>query len=220
MKLAYFSPLAPKRSGIADYSEELLPYLAQRAEITLFVDGFEPANPEIISRFEILDYRKQPRVLEQLASYDAIVYHMGNDHRYHAGIFETMIKYPGILVLHDFALQDFFFSLAQARKDWRFYLDEVGLCYGETVKQATSDALATGVTPRIATNPVRFPLNDRLVRAARGVIVHSHWSRERVASIAPGALIKIIPHHIIETAVTNEPARRAAVDGPVRSEER
>src|SRR6476659_3556874 len=171
MKIAYFSPLSPKRSGIADYSEELLPYLAERAEITLFVDGFEPANSEIISRFEILDYRKQPDVLKRLESHDVIIYHMGNDHRYHTGIFETMVEYPGILVLHDFALQDFFLNLAQTRKDWRIYLDEVGLCYGEAVQQATSEALATGATPRIATNPVRFPLNDRLVRAARGVIV-------------------------------------------------
>src|SRR5689334_20946052 len=117
MKLAYFSPLPPKRSGIADYSEELLPYLAQSAEITLFVDGFEPASSEAISRFEILDYRKRPDVLTRLESHDAIVYHMGNDHRYHTGIFETMVKYPGILVLHDFALHDFFFNLAQTRKD-------------------------------------------------------------------------------------------------------
>jgi len=111
-------------------------------------------------------------------------------------------------------LQDFFLNLAQTRKDWRIYLDEVGLCYGEAVQQATSEALATGGTPRIATNPVRFPLNDRLVRAARGVIVHSNWSRQRVMSIAPGSLVKTIPHHITETAATREPATRARVEGP------
>jgi len=33
MKLAYFSPLRPQRSGISDYSEELLPYLARAADI-------------------------------------------------------------------------------------------------------------------------------------------------------------------------------------------
>ena len=43
MKLAYFSPLNPQPSGMSDYSEELLPYLAADAEITLFVDGFAPA---------------------------------------------------------------------------------------------------------------------------------------------------------------------------------
>jgi len=215
MKLAYFSPLSPQRSGISDYSEELLPHLAKAAEISLFVDGIAPTNQNITSRFEVFDYRKQPNVLQRLASFDAVVYHMGNDHRYHTAIFETMIKHPGILVLHDFALHDFFFNLAQTRKDFRLYLDEVGLCYGETVKRATSDALAAGATPRIAANPIRFPLNDRLVRAAKGVIVHSHWSRQRLASICPAALVKTIPHHITEAAAQTEPAHPRA-HGPVR----
>src|SRR6185503_6725937 len=214
MKLAYFSPLSPRRSGISDYSEELLPYLAEAADITLFVDGFEPTNEEVVSRFQICDYRKDPDALKQLESFDAILYHMGNDHRYHTGIFETMVKYPGILVLHDFALHDFFFNLAQTQKDLRLYLDEVGLCYGESVKRAASAALAAGATPRIAANAVRFPLNDRIVREARGVIVHSNWSRQRLTSIAPGALVQVVPHHITEAAAA-EPAHRN-LNGPVR----
>ena len=52
MNLAYFSPLGPQRSGIADYSEELLPYLAEGADITLFVDGFKPTNRDLLARFE------------------------------------------------------------------------------------------------------------------------------------------------------------------------
>ncbi len=55
MKLAYFSPLGPQHSGISDYSEELLPYLAAEAEITLFVDGFQPMDRSLTSRFEVAD---------------------------------------------------------------------------------------------------------------------------------------------------------------------
>ena len=204
MKLAYFSPLSPQRSGISDYSEELLPYLAEAADITLFVDGFQPANPEVVSRFEICDYRKRPDLLKRLKSFDAIVYHMGNDHRYHTGIYETMLKHPGILVLHDFALQEFFFNLGQTRRDLRLYLEEVAVCYGETIRESANEALAVGATPRIAFHPIEFPLNDRIVRSARGVIVHSHWSRRRLASIAPAAVVATIPHHITEAAATAE----------------
>src|SRR6185369_7439532 len=103
MKLAYFSPLGPQRSGISDYSEELVPYLAKDAEITLFVDGFQPSNRDLTSRFEVCDYRRKPAHLLQLDRYDAVIYHMGNDHRYHSGIFEVMMnERPGIVVLHDF----------------------------------------------------------------------------------------------------------------------
>ena len=73
MKLAYFSPLTPQRSGISDYSEELLPYLAEGAEITLFVDGFQPMNRELTSRFEVLDYRRTPSHLRRLSEFDAVL---------------------------------------------------------------------------------------------------------------------------------------------------
>jgi len=216
MKLAYFSPLLPLRSGISDYSEELLPHLARAADITLFVDGFQPSSHEMTSRFEICDYQKQPDLLKRLESFDAVIYHMGNDHRYHTGIFETMIKYPGILVLHDFSLQDFFFSLAQTRKDMRLYVDEVGACYGESAMKAAGEALASGAIPRIANNRLDFPLNDRLVRTARGVIVHSNWSRQRLASIAPGAFVKMIPHHITDAAGSTEWLKTGTPDGTLR----
>src|SRR5438128_5039523 len=216
MKLAYFSPLLPQRSGISDYSEELLPYLARAADITLFVDGFQPSNPEVTSRFEICDYGKQPDLLKRLESFEAVIYHMGNDHRYHTAIFKTMLKYPGILVLHDFSLHDFFFSLAQTRKDLRLYLDEVSACYGESAKDAVSEALASGAAPRIANHRIEFPLNDRIARAALGVVVHSGWSRQRLATIAPGAFVKTIPHHITEPAAGTEWLKTETAAGPLR----
>ncbi len=96
MKLAYFSPLNPQPSGISDYSEELLPYLATEADITLFVDGFEPSNPQIRAQFTHCDYRRHPSVLQTLNDYDAAIYHIGNDHRYHAGILDAAREHPGI----------------------------------------------------------------------------------------------------------------------------
>src|SRR6476620_6813446 len=113
LKLAYFSPLTPQRSGIADYSEALLPHLAENAEIDLFVDGFSPTNTEITSSFDVFDYKDSPAVLDGLLKYDAVIYHMGNDHRYHSGIYKVSREHPGIVVLHDFALQHFFWGMAQ-----------------------------------------------------------------------------------------------------------
>src|SRR6185436_3578411 len=130
MRLAYFSPLNPQPSGISDYSEELLPHLAAQAEVTLFVDGFEPANDDLRTDFQYADYKRQPGVLQTLADYDAVVYHLGNDHRYHAGILEVARRHPGIVVFHDFALQDFFLGLAQARSQPEIYLEEVAACHG------------------------------------------------------------------------------------------
>jgi hypothetical protein len=57
MKVAYYSPLPPSRSGIADYSALLLPALQQRLEIVVARRG---------------RFRRAPRA-------DVHLYHVGND---------------------------------------------------------------------------------------------------------------------------------------------
>ncbi len=186
MRLAYFSPFNPQPSGISDYSEELLPHLAERAGVDLFVDGFAPSNRELAARFRVFDYGRAPSALKLLDQYDAVVYHIGNDHRYHAGIFDAMRARPGVAVFHDFALQDFFLGLARARGEARIYLEEVGACHGPEARREAEEALARGGTPSALALPTEFPLNYRLARAAEGLIVHSEWSRARFEMIAPG----------------------------------
>jgi 2-polyprenyl-3-methyl-5-hydroxy-6-metoxy-1,4-benzoquinol methylase/glycosyltransferase involved in cell wall biosynthesis len=204
MKLAYFSPLAPQRSGISDYSEELLPYLAAAAEITLFVDGFQPSSASLNSTFEVRDYRRRPQRLDDLDRFDAVLYHMGNDHRYHTGICEALRQQPGIVVFHDFALQDFFLGLARTRGDLRIYLDEVGACHGESARAAAAESLSRGGTPSLLARPVDFPLNCRLARAAEGIIVHSDWSRTRLQEIAPEVPVRCVRHHVTSRAAADK----------------
>jgi glycosyltransferase involved in cell wall biosynthesis len=198
MRLAYFSPLSPQRSGIADYSEELLPHLAAAgAEIDLFVDGFEPESAEMRARFRIFDYRAEPRQLKRLGDYEAVVYHMGNDYRYHAGIYEAARAHPGVVVLHDFALQTFFLGLARARDDVSVYLEELEACHGRGARAEAAEALERGAAPRFYAQPVAFPLNCRLARDAEGIIVHSEWSRARLAAVAPATPVAVVKHHVV-----------------------
>lgn len=205
MRLAYFSPLGPQRSGIADYSEELLPHLAAGADLTLFVEGFRPANESLAARFEVRDYRRDPAALASLSEFDAVVYHVGNDHRYHAGVFDAARAHPGVVVFHDYALQDFFLGLARERGDMRVYLDEVSACHGEEARREAEEALARGATPAAFARPLDFPLNCRLARAAEGIIVHSDWSRARFERVAPGVPVRRVNHHITPSAAEARP---------------
>jgi 2-polyprenyl-3-methyl-5-hydroxy-6-metoxy-1,4-benzoquinol methylase/glycosyltransferase involved in cell wall biosynthesis len=216
LTLAYFSPFAPQRSGIADYSEELLPRLADGADITLFTDGFQPSNGETISQFEICDYQKHPAALSHLDRFDAVVYHMGNDHRYHTGIFDAMRRHSGVVVFHDFALQDFFLGLARTHHDLRIYLDEVGAGHGEVARREAAATLARGGVPAMAAKPLEFPLNQRLARGAEGIIVHSEWSRTRLQGIAPGVPVRVVPHHVTLQAASRAPSTSRPGPGPVR----
>jgi glycosyltransferase involved in cell wall biosynthesis/SAM-dependent methyltransferase len=209
MRLAYFSPLGPQRSGIADYSEELLPHLAAAgAELTLFVEGFRPSEWGAAGRFEVRDYGRDPDALAALGEFDAAVYHMGNDHRYHAGVFDAARRHPGVVVFHDFALQDFFLGLARSRGDMRVYLDEVAACHGDEARREAEEALARGATPAAFARPLDFPLNCRLARGAEGILVHSDWSRARFERIAPGVPVRRVNHHITPAAAESLPRGR------------
>ena len=61
MRVAYFSPLNPQRSGISDYSEELLPYLGRYLDITLFVErGLTPAEPRLAQHLDVRSLDQLP----------------------------------------------------------------------------------------------------------------------------------------------------------------
>ena len=208
MRVAYFSPLNPQRSGISDYSEELLPHLAAGgAEIDLFVDGFAPSNPSVAERFRRFDYRRDPASLRGLATYDVALYHVGNDHRYHAGLYEVALAHPGVVVLHDFALQNFFLGLARERGSESLYLDELEACHGARARAQAEETVRRGGTPAVAAAPLTFPLNCRVANAAEGLIVHSEWSRARLASIAPAVPVA---HINLPVVPDDDPPKGAA----------
>ena len=77
MRLAFFTPLNPVRSGISDYSEELLPHLGKFAEIDIVVGPYQPANDEIAKQFRLLQV---PEFLSRKSSYDCVIYQIGNNY--------------------------------------------------------------------------------------------------------------------------------------------
>ena len=85
MKVAYYSPLPPERSGIADYSAMLLPELEGRIDV------------EVARRGGRRWRRAAP-------GGDVALYHVGNDPRHHSWIVEELRRRPGVVVLHDFVL--------------------------------------------------------------------------------------------------------------------
>jgi 2-polyprenyl-3-methyl-5-hydroxy-6-metoxy-1,4-benzoquinol methylase/glycosyltransferase involved in cell wall biosynthesis len=217
MRLAYFSPLRPQPSGIADYSEELVPRLAAAgARLTLYVDGFRPSNESLAADFPVRDYRRDPSALDALDEFDAVIYHLGNDHRYHAGIYDAMRARPGVTVFHDYALEDFFLGLARERGDLRIYLDELEACHGARAAREAEEALARGSTPAALARPLDFPLNCRLARASEGIIVHSEWGRGRFERVAPGVPVRRVSHHITPKAAAGVERAPRAEGEPVR----
>ncbi|NTU79421.1 MAG: glycosyltransferase family 4 protein [Chloroflexales bacterium] len=209
-RIAYCSPVNPAPSGISDYSEELLPYLGQYAEITLFVeDGLRPANPRLAEHLEVLPIRRLERELRR-RPYHALVYHIGNSPA-HASIWGQAQRLPGVVVLHDFVLHHFMlWYAANARRDIQLYVREMGERYGE----AGAHIAQLMIRSRFSDAAFDFPCCEPVLAAARGLIAHSRHVRERAAVIRPDLPAAVVPMGVPLPTTTDRAAARARLGLP------
>jgi len=173
MKLAYFSPLPPQKTGISNYSEALVRRLQEHAQIDLWVSGFRPVL-NLSSPVKAINYHPNGAVLKRLEAYDLVVYHMGNNVLYHDNIFEVLIRQPGLVVLHDYCLLDFFLGYyTRNLHNPEGFVELMAAEYGAAGRSAALGMLLPGLGTR--PDPLDFPLNGPVLRNALGVVVHSRF---------------------------------------------
>lgn len=166
-RLAYVSPLPPDKSGIADYSAELLPELSRWYEVKVVVTHPDGVDPNLHNRFSICSVEE---FRDHCASFDCVLYHFGNSH-FHEHMFDLLEEIPGVVVLHDF-----FLSGIQAHRDvhgrWpHAWAQALGQSHGyHAVRERY-------LAPDTAEVVQRYPANLQVIQSALGVIVHSAFSR-------------------------------------------
>jgi glycosyltransferase involved in cell wall biosynthesis/SAM-dependent methyltransferase len=194
MRLAYFSPLPPGKSGIADYSAELLPYLARGAEISVFVEhASELKASQGRTDYAVYDvvhfdgiHRQQP--------FDLCLYHQGNN-PYHEYIYERALKMPGLLVLHEHCQHHLIAWKTLGREDEEAYHEEMFHACGRRGSRL-AEMRASGVGSDY--QQFLLPLNRRLIESSLGVIVHNAYAASQLEAPSDGRDIPvaIIPHHL------------------------
>src|SRR5947209_4653787 len=157
VKVAYYSPLPPERSGIADYSALLLPALERLVDV------------EIVRRG-----RTRP------VAADVALYHVGNDPEAHGWIVDALRRRPGVVVLHDFVLHHLVAGLTLGRRDGPGYLAAMERGAGIPGRLVAHGVLEGRVPPPWETRPEAFPLVDEILNSALGLVVHSHYVESRV----------------------------------------
>jgi glycosyltransferase involved in cell wall biosynthesis len=171
VKVAYYSPLPPERSGIADYSALLLPALSRRLEV------------EIPKR----NRRRLPRA-------DVSLYHVGNDPEAHGWIVEALRRQPGPVVLHDFVLHHLIAGLTLARGDAEGYLSAMHRQEGVVGRLLAHGVIDGLVPPLWETRAERFPLAGEVLQHATGAIVHSRYVEEKVRETGYTNRVWRVPH--------------------------
>ena len=187
-RIAYFSPLPPTRSGIADYSWELLPSLGERAEITLFVDRPGEVADYVCAAFEVYPIADYSRARW---SYDLALYQMGNN-VHHQAIYQTALRYPGVVVLHDHGLHHFIAAVTGSDEKYGEYIRDMGYALGnEGVDLAWQIRYGRQPYPLF-----ELPLNERLIDSCLGLIVHSQAVATMINARRPDRPVQVIPQQM------------------------
>ena len=174
-KVAFFSPFRPIKSGISDYSHELLPFLAHHCELDLYFDeGYSPDTTDLNQT--VLPWNQfEERVTKE--DYENIIYHMGNS-VYHCYAYSQLMNYPGISVLHDYYLGGLIKGLHYQRPELGFtLLEELKHNYGTNKATEIFNLIEKGdldTCDKLAS--VGIYLNRRIFTRSLGVVVHSKWA--------------------------------------------
>ena len=160
--------MPPSKSGIADYSEALAAEIAKRACLSVFekaTTGFDPS------------------------AHDVALYHIGNN-PWHGFAYESALRHPGVVVMHEANLHHLIADLTIRRGDWDAYLAEAELNGGADALEYALRVRALAVGPDYE----GVPMTRRLLDASRGLVVHSDFVAREMRAQGFNGPIATIPH--------------------------
>ncbi len=169
MRIGYFSPLPPARSGIADYSAALLAELARRAEVTTFTERPAAFDP---------------------SAYDVCLYQIGNN-PFHFTPYEMALEHPGVVVMHEANLHHLVADYTIKRDNWDGYLEEARYDGGEGAFEYARDFVRT---LRRGPDYEGVPMLRRILARSRGAIAHSHTVESELRNAGFSGPAAVIPH--------------------------
>jgi glycosyltransferase involved in cell wall biosynthesis len=194
VKVAYYSPFPPERSGIADYSALLVPELRKRLDVQVVKRG----------------RTRPPR------GTDLSLYHVGNNPDAHAWIVDALGRRRGVVVLHDFVLHHLIGGMTIGRGEPDGYLDAMQREDG-IVGRLLGHAVVDGLIPPLWEDRAHeFPLAGTILDQAEGLVVHSHYVEQRARESGYRGPIWRIPLPAappVEIAEASLPAGRTPVVG-------
>src|SRR4051794_27403257 len=165
MRVAFFSPLPPARSGIADYSEALIEQLRHRVDLEVLSNATPNFNADIA------------------------VYQIGNN-GHHDFVYQTALRHPGVVVMHESNLHHLMTDLTIKRGDWDAYVRECEYEGGAAAREFAEKVRRLEVGPDYE----GLQMTKRILGAARGVVVHSRFMQEEMRTAGFGGPTAVIPH--------------------------
>ena len=173
-RLAFVGPMPPAATGIASYDRAILDGLGR-------IGFLERHRTDVLWPVKA----HHPR---SIRSYDLGIYQLGNNAGFHRLIYRLAFASPGLVVLHDLALDGLVRKLEMAGDPHAF----------AATREAA--ALRGRVTdPDIAQHePLRVVWCAAVARAARGIVVHSEFCKRYLETVGVRTPIFTVPHPVVE----------------------
>ena len=168
IKLAFFSPLPPARSGIADYSAALLHELGKLVDVETFSSkpaSFDPRN------------------------FDAVLYQIGNN-AHHDFCYETALEHPGVVVVHEANLHHLIADMTIKRGDWDAYMHAIEQDGGAAALGYAQRVRALEIGPDYE----GVPMLRRLLSRSKAAVVHSGCVESELRNAGFEGPVARIPH--------------------------
>jgi glycosyltransferase involved in cell wall biosynthesis/SAM-dependent methyltransferase len=168
VRIAFFSPLPPARSGIADYSEALLGSLRHLADVEVFSSAPRSFDP---------------------SRYDIALYQVGNN-GHHDLVYEAALRHPGVVVMHESNLHHLITDMTIKRGDWDAYVAECAYNGGEVARDFACRVRRLEIGPAYE----ELPMTRRILEQSRGLVVHSRFLEQEMRAAGFTGPIGVIPH--------------------------
>ena len=193
-RIAWLSPMPPARTGIATYSRAVLDGLERIG----YARKVEPIWP------------LKPRHEGAIPWHTMGVYHLGNNVEFHRDVYRHAIQTPGLVVIHDLALDDFVRGLIVAGDPLGHQAMREGL--------ANAPKLA-GFEGAITNELLRVPLVAHVARRARGIVAHSPFVLRYLRAFGCRTPVYVTPHPAAESEkdVRHAEGRRPVLRGGLES---
>lgn len=206
-RIAFFSPVPPAPTGVADYAADVLHLLAGRYELDVF-HGQTALEAGALPSACAVHHHSAFAARHAAHPYEGAVYQMGNGAS-HDFLYGPLVRFPGLLVLHDLVLHHargrMFLDSPEARAYARHpdapeaqagahavlarYAAEVRYSYPREADRLVAAHLGT-VGDLL---PYAYPLFRLPVESSRTVAVHNEFMAAAVRDEVPDADVVRIP---------------------------
>jgi glycosyltransferase involved in cell wall biosynthesis len=145
--------------------------LSRQSELTLWTDQ-RTWDPLLDKSATVRHYKPDQISWPDLNHADINFYNLGNNHIFHASVWQVSRQHSGIVILHDLRMHNFFDSLYRAQwRDVGGYLNQMKLHYGDEGVNAATEFVNGRLGIDFMTE--RYPFTSLALENCLGVVVHT-----------------------------------------------